>query len=51
MSEDLVDQPPPPPPPSGEDWQARIEQLLTEAEAAPSLRSTSGGWAIRTARW
>jgi tetratricopeptide (TPR) repeat protein len=36
MSEDLVDQPPPPPP-SGEDWPARIEQLLSEAEAAPSL--------------
>jgi tetratricopeptide (TPR) repeat protein len=33
MSEDVVDQPPPP---SGEDWPARIEQLLTEAEAAPS---------------
>ncbi|HEY7375473.1 MAG TPA: tetratricopeptide repeat protein, partial [Polyangia bacterium] len=36
MSEDLIDQPPPPPP-SGEDWPARIEQLLSEAEAAPSL--------------
>jgi tetratricopeptide (TPR) repeat protein len=37
MSE-TVDQPPPPPaPPSGEDWPARIEQLLTEAEAAPSV--------------
>ena len=36
MSE-TVDQPPPPPPPSGEDWSARIEQLLTEAEAAPSV--------------
>jgi tetratricopeptide (TPR) repeat protein len=35
MSEDLIDQPPPPP--SGEDWPARIEQLLTEAEAAPSV--------------
>jgi tetratricopeptide (TPR) repeat protein len=35
MSEDIVDQPPPPPP-SGEDWPARIEQLLTEAEAASS---------------
>ena len=34
MSEDVVDQPPPP---SGEDWPARIEQLLTEAEAAPSV--------------
>ena len=33
MSEDVVDQPPPP---SGEDWPARIEQLLGEAEAAPS---------------
>src|SRR5262245_6102593 len=38
MSEDLIDQPPPPssPPPSGEDWPARIEQLLSEAEAAPT---------------
>jgi tetratricopeptide (TPR) repeat protein len=35
MSEDVVDQPPPPS--SGEDWPARIEQLLTEAEAAPSI--------------
>ena len=34
MSE-TVDQPPPPS--SGEDWSARIEQLLTEAEAAPSV--------------
>ena len=34
MSE-TVDQPPPPP--SGEDWPARIEELLTEAEAAPSI--------------
>jgi tetratricopeptide (TPR) repeat protein len=34
MSE-TVDQPPPPS--SGEDWPARIEQLLTEAEAAPSV--------------
>src|SRR5262245_25548111 len=34
MSEDVVDQPPPP---SGEDWPARIEQLLTEAETAPSV--------------
>jgi golgin subfamily B member 1 len=34
MSEDVVDQPPPP---SGEDWPARIEQLLGEAEAAPSV--------------
>src|SRR5262245_54698983 len=34
MSEDVVDQPPPP---SGEDWPARIEELLTEAEAAPSV--------------
>ena len=33
MSEDVVDQPPPP---SGEDWPARIDQLLGEAEAAPS---------------
>jgi len=36
MSEDLIDQPPPPPP-SGEDWPARIEELLAEAEAAPSV--------------
>src|SRR5262252_4401895 len=36
MSEDLIDQPPPPPP-SGEDWPARIEQLLNEAETAPSV--------------
>jgi len=36
MSEDLIDQPPPPPP-SGEDWPARIEQLLSEAEAAPTV--------------
>ena len=34
MSE-TVDQPPPPP--SGEDWPARIEELLTEAETAPSI--------------
>jgi tetratricopeptide (TPR) repeat protein len=34
MSEDIVDQPPPT---SGEDWPARIEQLLTEAETAPSV--------------
>ncbi|HXT99781.1 MAG TPA: tetratricopeptide repeat protein, partial [Polyangia bacterium] len=34
MSE-TIDQPPPPP--SGEDWPARIEELLTEAEAAPSI--------------
>ena len=40
MSEDIVDRPPAPapePPPPGEDWPARIEQLLTEAEAAPSV--------------
>ena len=38
MSEDLIDQPPPPPgPPSGEDWPARIEELLGEAEAAASV--------------
>jgi len=36
MSEDVVDQPPPPPS-SGEDWPARIEQLLGEAESAPSV--------------
>ena len=35
MSEDVVDQPPPPS--SGEDWPARIEQLLGEAESAPSV--------------
>jgi golgin subfamily B member 1 len=35
MSEDIVDQPPPPP--SGEDWNERVEQLLAEAEAAPSV--------------
>ena len=34
MSDDVVDQPPPP---SGEDWPARIDQLLGEAEAAPSV--------------
>ena len=38
MSEDIADRPSAPaPPPSGEDWPARIEQLLTEAEAAPSV--------------
>ena len=35
MSEDVVDQPTPAP--SGEDWPARIEELLGEAEAAPSV--------------
>ena len=34
MSEDIIDQPPPP---SGEDWPARIDQLLGEAEAASSI--------------
>ena len=40
MSEDTVDRPPAPPPsqpPSGDDWPARIDELLTEAEAAPSV--------------
>ena len=39
MSETEDQQQPPPssPPPPGEDWSARIEQLLTEAEAAPSV--------------
>ena len=51
MSEDVVDQPPPPPP-SGEDWPARIEQLLGEAESAPSVeervdRALPGGRDLR----
>src|SRR5438093_13464241 len=40
MSPDIVDQPPPPP--SGEDWPARIEELLVEAEAAPSTAERAG---------
>ena len=37
MSEDFADPPPPDPPPPPEDWAARIEELLAEAEAAPSM--------------
>ncbi len=37
MSPEVVDpEPPLPAPPAGEDWAARVEELLVEAEAAPS---------------
>src|ERR1022692_537514 len=36
MSPEVVDPEPPLAPPPGEDWAARVEELLAEAEAAPS---------------